>query len=65
MRVVGMVGALERDAVEAAFAAARGDVKACIDATNQGLPFEEQASGVSRAERTCSPSRSTSTPTAT
>ena len=34
------VGALDRDAVDAAFAAVRGDVKACIDAANQGLPFE-------------------------
>ncbi|MEQ9324475.1 MAG: AgmX/PglI C-terminal domain-containing protein [Polyangiaceae bacterium] len=34
------VGALDRDAVEAAFAEARGAVQACITEANQGLAFE-------------------------
>lgn len=34
------VGALDRDAVDAAFSAARADVQACIAQANQGLPFK-------------------------
>lgn len=34
------VGTLDREAVDAAFSAARGSVKTCIEQANQGLPFQ-------------------------